>query len=151
MSEVVVTGVGPLLANCTDRRTLWAHLRDGQSQLVFEATPGGDGERWPVGRIRGFEVERWLGRFPRAFYEAYHREQQLYLASVMIALDDARLPLAAVAGDRTGIFDGTSRGNFDFWYERVRAEHRQPARELYTRRELLEAIPDRVDLIELRR
>jgi 3-oxoacyl-[acyl-carrier-protein] synthase II len=120
---------------------MWTHLRDGQSQLSFELAPGGDGERWPVGRIRGFEVERWLGRFPRNFIKHYHREQQLYLASMMIALDDARLELTEIQGDRTGIFDGTSRGNFDYWYERVRAEHRQSARELYTRHELLTGTP----------
>lgn len=141
MSEVVVTGIGPLLANCADRHTLWTHLRDGSSQLVFEAAPGGDGEHWPVGRVHGFEAARWLGRFPRKFYERYHREQQLYLASLMIALDDAQLELAAVPRARVGIFDGTSRGNFDYWYERVRAERHQPASELYTRRELLTGTP----------
>ena len=76
MSEVVVTGIGPLLANCADRHT----------------------------------------RFPRGFYERYHREQQLYLASLVIALDDAHLEPGAIPGERMGIFDGTSRGNFDYWY-----------------------------------
>src|SRR3954470_10079352 len=141
MSEVVVTGIGPLLANCTDRRTLWSQLRDGPSQLVFEMAPGGDGECWPVGRITGFDVHRWLGRFPRRLYERYHREQQLYLASVMIGLDDAELEITDVPRDRVGIFDGTSRGNFDYWYERVRAEDHIPASELYPRRELLIATP----------
>jgi 3-oxoacyl-[acyl-carrier-protein] synthase II len=141
MSGVVVTGIGPVLANCADRRTLWSHLRDGPSQLTFEPAPGGDGERWPVGRVRAFEPERWLGRFPRKFYERYHREQQLYLASMMIAIDDAALELASVPLDRVGIFDGTSRGNFDYWYERVRAEGRRTARELYTRHELLAGTP----------
>jgi 3-oxoacyl-[acyl-carrier-protein] synthase II len=141
VSQIVVTGVGPLLANCADRRTLWRHLRDGQSQLMFEAAPGGEGERWPVGRVRGFEAERWLGRFPANFYKRYHREQQLYLASMMIALDDARLELEALPGERVGIFDGTSRGNFDYWYERARAEGRRPASELYTRHELLTGTP----------
>ena len=61
MSEVVVTGLGPLLANCADRRTLWTQLCDGPSQLTFEAAPGGDGEQWAVGRVHGFEAERWLG------------------------------------------------------------------------------------------
>jgi hypothetical protein len=42
MSEVVVTGLGPLLANCADRRTLWADLCEGPSQLSFELAPGGD-------------------------------------------------------------------------------------------------------------
>jgi 3-oxoacyl-[acyl-carrier-protein] synthase II len=141
MSEVVVTGIGPLLANCTDRRTLWNQLRNGPSQLTFELAPGGDGERWPVGRVHGFDAGRWLGRFPPGFYQRYHREQQLYLASLMIAIDDADLELARVARDRIAIFDGTSRGNFDYWYERVRAEGATPASELYTRRELLTGTP----------
>jgi 3-oxoacyl-[acyl-carrier-protein] synthase II len=141
MLEVVVTGIGPLLANCADRRTLWNQLRNGPSQLVFEPAPGGDGESWPVGRVHDFVAERWLDRFPRAFYQRYHREQLLYLASLVIALDDAQLDLDAVRRDRIGIFDGTSRGNFDYWYERVRFEHCRTASELYTRRELLGGTP----------
>ena len=141
MSEIVVTGIGPLLANCADRHTLWRHLRNGPSQLAFEAAPGAAGERWPIGRVQGFEAERWLGRFPRSFYERYHREQQLYLASLVIALDDAHLEPGAIPGERMGIFDGTSRGNFDYWYDRVRAERDRPACELYTRRELLTGTP----------
>jgi 3-oxoacyl-[acyl-carrier-protein] synthase II len=108
---------------------------------VFEPAPGGDGERWPVGRISGFEAQHWLGRFPRPYYERYHREQQLYLASMMIALDDAQLEVAGLPRDRIGIFDGTSRGNFDFWYDRARAETERAPHELYTRRELLSATP----------
>lgn len=141
MSEVVITGIGPLLANCADRRTLWAQLCNGPSQLAFEPAPGCDGERWAVGRVRGFEPARWLGRFPRQYYERYHREQQLYLSSLVIALDDSGLELAAVPRERVGIFDGTSRGNFDYWYERVRSEREIPASELYTRRQLLSGTP----------
>jgi len=141
MSEVVVTGIGPLLTNCADRRTLWTHLSEGPSQLAFEPAPGGDGEAWAVGRVRGFEPERWLARFPRRYYQRYHREQQLYLASLVIALGDAGLELAAIDRDRVGIFDGTSRGGFDAWYQRIRAERDHPARELYTRRELLTDTP----------
>jgi 3-oxoacyl-[acyl-carrier-protein] synthase II len=141
MSEVVVTGIGPLLANCTDRHTLWTQLCQGPSQLSFEPAPGGDGELWPVGRVHGFDAARWLARFPRQFYERYQREQLLYLASLVIALDDAGLDLAEVDRARIGIFDGTSRGNFDDWYHRVRAEATTPARELYTRRELLIGTP----------
>ncbi len=139
--EVVITGIGPLLANCTDRHILWSHLRDGSSQLAFEPAPGADGERWAVGRIRGFEPGRWLGRFSPTFYERYEREQQLYLASLVIALADAGLELATVARDRIGIFDGTSRGNFDAWYERIRAERGTDPSELYSRRELLTGTP----------
>jgi 3-oxoacyl-[acyl-carrier-protein] synthase II len=141
MHEVVVTGIGPLLANCADRHTLWSQLREGPSQLVLEPAPGGGGDHWPVGRVRDFVAERWLGRFPQGFYERYHREQQLYLASMVIALEDAGLDLTALPRERIGIFDGTSRGNFDYWYERVRFEHCRTASELYTRRELLTGTP----------
>jgi len=140
MSEVVVTGIGPLLASCADRQTLWSHLRDGPSQLVFEPAPGRAGERWPVGRIAGFDPARWLSRFPRAYYERYHREQQLYLAALMIALDDARLAITDVNRERVGLFDGTSRGNFDYWYHRARSEH-DSAGPHYTQRDLLIGTP----------
>jgi 3-oxoacyl-[acyl-carrier-protein] synthase II len=141
MVQVVVTGVGPLLANCCDRRTLWTQLCGGPSQLTFEPVPGGDGELWPVGRVQSFDAARWLDRFPRRFYERCHREQLLYLASLVIALDDAGLDLAAIDRGRTAIVDGTSRGSFDDWYRRVRAEAVTAACELYTRRELLTGTP----------
>src|SRR3954471_2434496 len=97
--EVVVTGIGPMLPNCVDRATLWAHLRDGASQLGCEPAPGsaadsdGEGARWAVGRIRDFDPARWLDRLPRKHYERYQREQQLYLASLLIPLTDAGLDL----------------------------------------------------------
>ncbi|HET9625648.1 MAG TPA: beta-ketoacyl synthase N-terminal-like domain-containing protein, partial [Kofleriaceae bacterium] len=89
------------------------------------------------GRVRGFDPSRWLGRLPRAYYERYDREQQLYLASLMIAIGDAGLDLATIPRERIGIFDGTSRGNFDYWYERIRSEHVDPI----TRRDLLAGTP----------
>jgi 3-oxoacyl-[acyl-carrier-protein] synthase II len=141
MREVVVTGIGPVLANCADRHALWAHLRDGPSQLVLEPVPDGSGDRWPVGRVAGFDAARWLGRFPKTYYDRYTREQQIYLASLMIALDDANLDLASVPRERVGIFDGTSRGSFDYWYQRVRAEADTTGGAHYTQRELLVGTP----------
>ena len=139
MSEVVVTGLGPLLANCADRRTLWTQLCEGPSQLTFEPAPGGDGEPWPVGRVHDFDPDRWLARFPRRFYERYHREQLLYLTSLVIALDDAGLELGKLDRDRIGIFDGTSRGNFDYWYQR--ASQGEAAHDRQARHDLLIGTP----------
>jgi len=141
MAEIVVTGIGPLLANCADRHMLWKQLRDGPSQLVFEAAPGSPDERWPVGRVAGFAPEDFLGRFPRNYYDRYHREQQLYLASLMIALDDAKLDLDGLSRDRVGLFDGTSRGNFDYWYQRVRTEGDSASGAHYAQRELMVGTP----------
>jgi hypothetical protein len=120
--EVVVTGIGPLLPNCADRGALWTHLREGLSQLTFEAAPGSDGAQWSAGRLGELEPARWLDRFPRKFYQRYSREQLIYLVSLVIALADAGLDLDGEPRERLALFDGTSRGNFDFWYDRVRAE-----------------------------
>jgi 3-oxoacyl-[acyl-carrier-protein] synthase II len=139
--EVVVTGIGPLLPNCADRSVLWTHLCEGLSQLAFEAVPGSDETQWSAGRIGDFSPARWLERFPRKFYERYSREQLIYLVSLMIALADARLDLEGEPHERVALFDGTSRGNFDFWYDRVRQEQVRPASELYTRRELMLGTP----------
>jgi 3-oxoacyl-[acyl-carrier-protein] synthase II len=140
--EAVVTGIGPVLPNCVDRATLWAQLRDGDSQLTFEPAPGGaPGEEWAVGRIRDFQPRRWLERFPARFYERYDRQQQLYLSSLVIALEDARLNLARVPRERCGLFDGSSRGSFDYWYDRIRDERQQAPSALYTQRELIVGTP----------
>ncbi|HEX4459531.1 MAG TPA: beta-ketoacyl synthase N-terminal-like domain-containing protein [Polyangia bacterium] len=139
--EVVVTGIGPLLPNCADRGALWTHLREGLSQLTFEAAPGEGGAQWSAGRLGELEPARWLDRFPRKFYERYSREQLIYLVSLVIALADAGLDLEGEPRERLALFDGTSRGNFDFWYDRVREEQARPARELYTRRELMLGTP----------
>jgi 3-oxoacyl-[acyl-carrier-protein] synthase II len=138
--EVVVTGIGPMLPNCADRATLWSHLRDGASQLAFEPAPGtvpAEGARWAVGRIRDFDPARWLDRLPRKHYERYQREQQLYLASLLIALTDAGLDLGRVTRERVGLFDGTSRGAFDHWYERAHAERAAAPSTVYSERELI--------------
>ncbi|HEV8320339.1 MAG TPA: beta-ketoacyl synthase N-terminal-like domain-containing protein [Myxococcota bacterium] len=122
MRSVVVTGIGAILPGCDSRAQLWEHLRYGISQLCFEAAPGAGCDRWPVGRVRGFEARRYLREIPARHYERFHRDQLLYLASLLAARDDAGLKLAALPAERVGLFDGTSRGSFDAWYERIRAE-----------------------------
>ncbi len=141
MREVVVTGIGPLLPGCSSRTQLWRQLVEGQSQLSFEPAPGGDGSMWPVGRIRAFDPGRYLASISPQHYKKYTRDQQIYVASMVLARADARLDLSLIDADKIGIFDGTSRGSFDAWYERIRAEATTPAHELYTHRELIFGMP----------
>lgn len=140
-NEVVVTGIGVILPNCDSREQLWKHLRAGESQLRLHPNPADASDMRAIGRITGFDGGTYLHEFPKRFYTRYPRETQLYLASLLLARDDAALKLGSLALDRVGLFDGTSRGNFDFWYERIRAESERPARELYTRRELAFGTP----------
>ncbi|MHB8874935.1 MAG: beta-ketoacyl-[acyl-carrier-protein] synthase family protein [Myxococcaceae bacterium] len=139
--EVVITGLGPLLPNCDSRECFWRQVSLGQSQLTLEEDPSDHSRQVPQGRIRDFDPSRYLGELPEKHYRRYHREQQLYLASVLLARDDAGLDLGALPPERVGLFDGSSRGNFAFWYEKIRSEHERPLHESYTPREVMVGLP----------
>lgn len=124
-NEVVVTGVGVLLPNCDTRETFWRQLRDGQSQMAIEPDPA-DAIPCAMGRVRDFDCGRYMAGIPERFYQACHREQQLYLASVVQAARDAGLELSDFASSRTALFDGTSRGNFAHWYELIHHKLHDP-------------------------
>jgi 3-oxoacyl-[acyl-carrier-protein] synthase II len=139
LNEVVVTGVGALLPNCDSRETLWQQLRDGQSQMAIEPDPA-DAIPCAIGRVRDFDCARYMAGIPERFYQACHREQQLYLASVVQAARDAGLELSDFASSRTALFDGTSRGNFAHWYELIHHKLLDP-KARFSPRELNFAMP----------
>ena len=118
LRDVVITGIGTLLPNCDNRETFWQQLRDGESQMAIEPDPA-DGIPCAIGRVRDFDCSRYMEGVEARLYKGCHREQQLYLASIVQAARDAGLALSDIAGPRTALFDGTSRGNFAHWYELI--------------------------------
>ena len=118
LHDVVVTGVGVVLPNCDSRETFWRQLQNGESQLAIEPDPA-DGIPCAIGRVRDFDCARYLDGVPPRLYKSCLREQQLYLASVVQAARDAGLSLSDFASSGTGLFDGTSRGNFAHWYDLI--------------------------------
>jgi 3-oxoacyl-[acyl-carrier-protein] synthase II len=125
LHDVVVTGVGAVLPNCDSREALWQQLRDGESQMAIEPDPA-DGIPCAIGRVRDFELARYMDGVPAHLYKSCLREQQLYLASVVQAARDAGLPLSEFASTKTALFDGTSRGNFAHWYELIHHRVHEP-------------------------
>lgn len=117
--EVVVTGIGVILAGCDDRKTLWTQLRGGDSQLRFEPNPARPIEKVPMGRVRDFEPARYLSDVPERYWRQLPLETLLYLSSVLQARKDARLELDGVERERVGVFDGVSRPAFGFWHDRL--------------------------------
>lgn len=109
LNEVVVTGIGVILPNCDTRDALWRQLHDGETQLNIEPDPV-DQIACPIGRVRAFDCARYLEGIERAHYHACHREQQFYLASIVSACRDAKLPLSDLRSSKSGLFDGSSRG-----------------------------------------
>jgi 3-oxoacyl-[acyl-carrier-protein] synthase II len=120
MREVVVTGIGPVLPGCRDRRTLWQQLRAGQSQLRLEPDPSSPDRRCPMGRVDDLENDEALAELPDRARKRRPREQLLYLASLERARVDAALALERIERDRIGLWDGTSRSNLEFWYDTAR-------------------------------
>lgn len=139
LHEVVVTGVGVILPNCDDRETFWQQLRDGESQMRIEPDPA-DGIPSAIGRVRDFDCARYMDGISPQRYQSLHREQQLYLASIVQASRDAGLGLEGFASTRAGLFDGTSRGNFAYWYDLIHHKVREPSGR-YTPRDLNLAMP----------
>jgi 3-oxoacyl-[acyl-carrier-protein] synthase II len=139
LHEVVVTGIGVILPNCSSREELWRQLREGESQLSLERDPVED-TAFVVGRVKDFDCARYLTNVPERLYGGCHREQQFYLASIALAAQDAGLGREALASDRMGLFDGTSRSSFAFWYDEIRSKEKNPAAR-YSFRELHRGMP----------
>lgn len=123
LQDVVITGIGVVLPGCDHRSKLWQQLAQGQTQLKLEdeLRPTGAGKR-VVGRIDDFQPELYLGGIPKQRYANCHREQLLYLASVAQAATDAGV---GVDTSDVGLFDGTSRSSFAYWFDALerRAAH----------------------------
>ncbi len=141
MREVAITGIGVILPGCDNREQLWRQMVSGDSQLTFEAVPTGDPAVWPVGRIHDFDPARYLAHLSPRYFRRYTRDQQLYMASCMCALVDAGLDLSTLTPSSIGIFDGTSRGSFDAWYEWIKTEETRPSEGRYGHKELVFGMP----------
>jgi len=137
---VVVTGIGPILPGCRDSGTFWDHLRNGHSQLELELDPNDPTASCAVGRVGDLDPQRDLEDIPERFTQLYHRELQLYLASVFSARREADIDLSTLDRERVGLYDGAARHMFAFWYERL-SERGDNGPAGYTRRDLMTGLP----------
>lgn len=119
LQEVVVTGLGIVLPGCDDPSLFWQQLSQGQTQLSIEPDPA---QQLPcaIGRVKDFDPAKYLKGFESSKYRSCHREQLLYLASIAQAADHAQFRLDSSTQHGIGLFDGTSRGSFAFWYDTLR-------------------------------
>ncbi len=136
LGEVAITGIGAVLPNCEDRSTLWEHLKHGRSQLRFDQRGNA---RLPVGIASQFDPDRHLSDIPPNYYRRYPRQLQLYLASVLLALKDAGLDLGSLRAHRVGIFEGSARPFFEYWYDQIRTEQTRETR--YSKQHLMVGLP----------
>src|SRR5579859_2999669 len=141
LHEVVVTGVGVILPNCDSREEFWRQLCLGESQLVFERPDPADEAIYAVGRVHDFDAHKYFTGIPEAHYAHCHKEQLYYLASLFNACRDAELDVGCLASERAGLFDGTSRGSFAYWYDRIKSKIENPGAQRFTSRDLNIGMP----------
>jgi 3-oxoacyl-(acyl-carrier-protein) synthase len=133
-TDVVVTGLGVVLAGCDSRTRFWEQLRDGDSQLKIGPDPSGGTGSVTVGRVESFDARRYLGDIDERHYRAHSRAVQMYLAALLQARSDAAIDLGRCDRERVGLFQGSSRDAFRYWHE-------EAAVGAFTRRELLSGMP----------
>jgi 3-oxoacyl-[acyl-carrier-protein] synthase II len=138
--EVVVTGLGLVLPNCDTPEAFWAHVSKGESQLRMYPNPANPSRALAMGRL-DFDPAHYLASIPEEQRKKYPREVQVYLASVFLALKNAKLDLQKKDPERVCLFDGVARPMFEFWYESVRREEGRTALESYTRTHAVYGLP----------
>lgn len=141
MNDVVITGIGVVLPNCDTKETLWQHLSRGESQLRKEPNPAYPAESIAVGRVWDFDPSEYLAEMPERFFRRYDREVQIYLASLMLARDDANISLESIVPERFGILDGCSRPGFAGWYRRIVEQVTNNSFDGYSSRDLMGGTP----------
>ena len=138
--EVAVTGIGISLPNCDSPEPFWRFLEDGASQLAEIPDPSDPEQTVLAGRVDQPAADRYLEEVPVQHLEHYSREVRCYLSTVLQARSHAGLRNGQLAGDRVGIYDGSSRGAVEFWDTKIRGENGGKAGGLYTRKDILNAI-----------
>lgn len=117
---VVVTGMGVLLPGCRTRERFWEQLATSESQLKF-IRDAADDTPIPAGVVDE-DVAALIAPFRDRIHAKLGRALQLYLASTLLAVEDAALDFAGLDRERIGIFDGTSRDGFAYWLDRVQED-----------------------------
>ena len=121
--QIAVTGMGAVTSAGAGIDTLWQALVDGRP--LHEPVSGWDTEGFVNHRVAGIAAP--LRRSLQAAAPAgVDFPSALLLASVREAQEDAGGP--ALAGDRVGVYAGTSTGGVPRWveYHRARVEGRPP-------------------------
>ena len=114
--SVVVTGTGIVLPGCNSSADMWQQIQSGQPQLTLKKFKDMDSARC-MGKIENLERDELRQWFPSKFVDRYPWEIQVYLTALTRSLIDAGLEPGRLSAELTGIFDGTSRGPFNYWLD----------------------------------
>ena len=119
--KVAITGMGLVLPGSPTPAALWDNFTNGSPMISAVNVPGFD-KTVPAGRIGQLPAEEFTALIPEKYFNRYPLDIRFYLASCVRALDHAALDLHTCTAERIGVFDGTSRGSFSYWTERLQQQ-----------------------------
>lgn len=117
--RAVITGIGIIAANGSDRETFWRSTRDGRSaadiltRFDVSAVPSK-----VAAEVRDFEPTRYMDRKVARRLE---RALQFSVAAARLAKEDAGVDFANIDPDRCGVAEGTSMSNNEAAHETTEA------------------------------
>ena len=120
-NKVAITGLGLVLPGSSTPAALWDNFTNGTPMISAVNVPGFD-RTVPAGRVDPLSAEEFMPAIPEKYFNRYPLDIRLYLASCVRALDHATLDLHSCTPDRIGVYDGTSRGSFSYWTERLQGD-----------------------------
>ena len=121
--RVVITGVGVIAANGSDKDTFWRSVRDGQSAADYMT-------RFDVSAIPS-KVSAEVKYFDAGDYmdrkaaRRLDRALQFSVAAARAAKDDAKIDFSMIDADRCGVAEGTSMSNNSAAHETTEAFRRR--------------------------
>jgi 3-oxoacyl-[acyl-carrier-protein] synthase II len=113
--RAVITGIGVIAANGSDRETFWRTVRDGESAADFLTRF--DVSSIPskvAAEVRDFEPSDFMDR---KVARRLDRALQFSVAAARIAKEDAGINFANIDPDRCGVAEGTSMSNNEAAHE----------------------------------
>ena len=107
-NRVVITGLGVVSAVGTGKEEFWRSIVAGKSGISKVSSFDTKEFRCHyAGEIKDFHPEKIL---PKRKIQFLGRTSQLAVTAAYLALHDSKLPIKNIAGEKTGVFIGTTMG-----------------------------------------
>lgn len=123
-TDLVITGIGTILANTYDVDTFWKNVSQGNSQIDFIKRFDTTNLKAKVAAtINDFDYTKYLPNLNEHFAtKKYDREILMGMSALENARKDAKLLEGDVDPERIGIIGSSSRGTLSWWYRTAKKQ-----------------------------
>ena len=112
----VITGVGVLLPNTSNEKTLWKNLSEGNSQMEFIERENTDEFKVKVAaEIKDFDYRNYLPGLKEKFAAKYSREILIGMSALENCMKNSGIDRESIPPKSIGIVESTSRSTQSYW------------------------------------